>query len=181
MTTKPVLVCSARLRQAGFTLIELVMTIVIAAIFITLAVPSYFSMMQNNRVISLTNNLSAAFNQARMEAIKRGVRVSVCSAADSSLSTCGTTAQWAQGWIVFLDADNNNLVDSSNNLVRVNEAATGVITITANNSLVSYDGSGFITSGAFSATIRGTSCTGQNARVLSVSSSGRVSVTRTAC
>lgn len=171
---------SAR-RRMGFTLIEFLITMTIAAVFLAVAVPSYFAMIQNNRVITFTNSLSAAFSYARIEAIRRGVRVSVCSAASSALTGCGNAAQWTQGWIVFVDADNNNQVDTTNNLVKINEAAPTNVNITASSGLVSFDGSGFTSTGTFTMTITAAACTGNNARTLTLSSSGRLSIVRTAC
>ena len=168
-------------RELGFTLTEFIITLALAGIFITLAVPGYYSLIQNNKVVSMINNLSAGLSYARMESIKRGVRVSVCSAANSSLTSCGTAAQWLQGWIVFLDADNNNLVDSSNNLVKINAALPAGTIITASSSIISYDGSGFITTGPFTMNISATGCTGKNARILSVSTTGRMSIQKVNC
>ncbi len=65
----------------GFTLIEFIAVLIIAAIFIVAVVPSYYAFIQSNKVVTVTNQLSAAINYARMEAIKRGVTVGVCSAA----------------------------------------------------------------------------------------------------
>jgi len=176
-----IMICKRHQKRSGFTLVEFLITMTIAAIFLTIAVPSYYSMMQNNRVITFTNGMSAAFNFARIEAIKRGVRVSVCSASSAALTSCGNATQWNQGWIVFIDSDNNNQVDATTNLAKVNEAAPDNVNITASSNIVSYDGSGFVTSGSFTMTLTATSCTGYNARSLSITSSGRLSIGRTAC
>ena len=81
--------------------------------------------------------LSATFNYARMEAVKRGSRVSVCSAGNSSYTSCGSSNQWPQGWLIFTDANNNNDIDSSNVLVKTNEALPNGTAITSNQSVVS--------------------------------------------
>ena len=78
----------------GFTLIEALITVLIAAIFLGVAVPSYYSLIQNNKIVTTTNKLSATFNMARMEAVKRGVKVTICSAANSGLSQCGNTGSY---------------------------------------------------------------------------------------
>ncbi|WP_019591516.1 GspH/FimT family pseudopilin [Thioalkalivibrio sp. ALE20] len=62
----------------GFTLIELMVTIAVAAILLTVAVPGFQSLVQNNRATTAANQLSTAFNFARSEAVTRGVEVSVC-------------------------------------------------------------------------------------------------------
>lgn len=171
----------ALIRHTGFTLIELIATISVAAIFIVAAVPSYYALIQNNKVVSVANRLSAGFNFARIEAVKRGVRVSVCPAANSAFTACGTSAQWPQGWIIFVDRDNNNAIETSNDLVKIAEALPSGTQITANTNIVSYDSAGFITSSPLSMSLRAAGCTANNARTINISTSGRLSVAVTSC
>ena len=65
----------------GFTLVELMVTVVIVAIVLGLAAPSFQDMLRQNRAVSLVNELAASINLARSEAIKRGTRVTVCKSA----------------------------------------------------------------------------------------------------
>lgn len=166
-------------QKTGFTLTEFLITLAIAGLFITLAVPGYYSLIQNNKVVTMVNKLSAGLHFARIEAIRRGVRVSLCAAADSTLTSCGN--QWAQGWIVFLDADNNNAVDATTNLIKVNEALPSGTNVTASSNMISYDGTGFVSTGAFTMTINASGCTGNNSRVVTVSTSGRISIVKANC
>ncbi|MGD8595375.1 MAG: GspH/FimT family pseudopilin [Gammaproteobacteria bacterium] len=95
--------------MAGFTLIELMVTIALAAIILTQAVPSFNALVQNNRLISQKNEFISTLNLARSEALKRGTRVTVCASTDQT--TCDTN-DWAQGWIVFSDRDADQVLDS---------------------------------------------------------------------
>ncbi len=167
--------------MAGFTLVEFMTVLAIAAIFTTLVVPGYKAVIQNNKVVSATNKLSASLQTARMEAIKRGITVAVCPTANAAFNACGTNSQWANGWIVFLDADKDNTIDSSSDLIKVSQEFADDAQITSSSSIVSYDSSGFVTSGATSFSLKTTGCTGNNARIVSVSSSGRVSIAVAAC
>lgn len=88
----------------GFTLIELVVTIAIAAIVLTIGVPSFQSVILNNRLITQTNDLVASLNLARSEAVKNGVRTVICQSADGATCT-GEKQKWSEGWIVFSDLD----------------------------------------------------------------------------
>jgi len=54
----------------------MMVTLLVAAIFLGIAVPSYYSLIQNNKVVAMTNKLAASLNYARMEAIRRAQRVS---------------------------------------------------------------------------------------------------------
>ncbi|HIQ14315.1 MAG TPA: prepilin-type N-terminal cleavage/methylation domain-containing protein [Leucothrix sp.] len=87
-------------KSAGFTLIELIVTVSIAAILMSIAVPSFKNMIDSNRLSTGTNELVSALILARSEALKRGQNVSVCAITDQR--TCSGT-DFATGWIVFVD------------------------------------------------------------------------------
>ena len=167
--------------KCGFTIIEFIAVLAIAAIFLIAAVPGYQALIQNSKVVTVTNKLSASLNLARMEAVKRGVRVSVCPAGNNAFTACGDSSQWGAGWIVFTDADSNNAIDSVNDLVKITEEAPGGTAISSSSSIISFDGSGFVSSGASTLTLRASGCTGNNARILNVSSSGRLSIATASC
>jgi type IV fimbrial biogenesis protein FimT len=91
----------------GFTLIELMVTLAVAAIALGIAIPSFNQTMRNNSSNALGNEFSTALNYARSEAIKRAKRVSIC--ASSNGTSCLAANNWKQGWLVFVDdaaADN---------------------------------------------------------------------------
>ena len=94
-------------RSRGFTLIELMITLVLAAIILTLAVPGFQDIIRNNRAATQANELVTALGLARSEAVKRGARVSLCPSTDQASCTGG--ADWSNGWIVFLDTAANDL------------------------------------------------------------------------
>lgn len=92
-------------KNAGFTLIELIVTLAVAGILASLAVPSFKTTIQNNRLVTQSNDLLGAMLYARSQAIS-GVAngttnppryVTVCASSDGA--TCSST-NWANGWIV---------------------------------------------------------------------------------
>lgn len=92
-------------KMSGFTLVELMITLAIAMILITLAVPSFTLMINNAKVTSATNEFVAALNLARSEALKRSNTVTVCR-SNSDFSACSTAASenyTTNGWIIFPD------------------------------------------------------------------------------
>lgn len=99
--------------MAGFTLIELLVTISIAAIVLTLAIPSFRDFLLNSRMTTQTNELVLALSYARSEAIKRNATINVCKNADTT-TDCGEHAEgWSNGWTVFIDSDDDCVVDST--------------------------------------------------------------------
>ena len=80
-------------RQQGFTLIELMATLTVAAVLMMVAVPSVMSFKRNSELTSATNTLLASINTARGEAMKRGSNAIMAP-------TNGT--DWTGGWIVFV-------------------------------------------------------------------------------
>lgn len=87
----------------GFTLVELMMTVAVLAILVSLGVPFMGEFIKNSRLVTQTNDLIASFHLARTEAIKRGARVTLCKSSDGA--TCDDTAdgRWGIGWITFVD------------------------------------------------------------------------------
>jgi type IV fimbrial biogenesis protein FimT len=86
-------------------------TLAIAVLVVTLGVPSLQELIRNNRMVSQANELVTDLNIARSEAIKRGVRVTLCKS--SNASTCTSDAQWESGWLVFTDPDKDGTYDGS--------------------------------------------------------------------
>jgi type IV fimbrial biogenesis protein FimT len=95
----------------GFTMVELMVSIAIAAILAGLAVPSFRDLIASNRLKSHTSAFHTSLLLARSEAIKRKEgRVVVCKSADGA--ACTTDGGWQQGWIVFADANGNGSVNA---------------------------------------------------------------------
>jgi prepilin-type N-terminal cleavage/methylation domain-containing protein len=93
-------------RHAGLTLIELMVTLVMAVVLLAVGLPAFRGLESGNRASVQTNGLVTALNLARSEAIARGVPVAVCGrASPTSLDACGTDGDaWRNGWLVFTDA-----------------------------------------------------------------------------
>ena len=114
-----------RLRQ-GFTLIELMLTVVLLAVVAAFAVPSFSTVVLNSRLTSQVNETSSLIAYARSEASKMadGV-VTVCSSTDSA--SCSGNAEWETGWIIFQDMDGDRTIDSGDGdeLLKVGGALSG--------------------------------------------------------
>lgn len=75
------------LRDAGFTLIELMVTIAVLAVIVTIATPSFASIINGNRLAGASNEISALLQLGRMEALRRNQVVIVCPVADPEASS----------------------------------------------------------------------------------------------
>lgn len=119
----------------GFTLIELMVTVALAAIILTLAVPSFVGTIRDNRLVTQVNEMVSALNVTRSEAIKRGMQVTMCRSLDGTncnTAACDTTSGnncWEKGWVIFADANANGTLDSGETLISVHGAFTSGATI----------------------------------------------------
>jgi type IV fimbrial biogenesis protein FimT len=122
--------------ESGVTLIELIVTITIAAILVALAGPSYKSITTSNRIASEINGLLGDLQFARSEAIKEGQTIIVCASTDGV--NCSGSTNWKTGWVVFFDANGNSKVDSpGETALRIQTAFNGTDSFQANKNLVS--------------------------------------------
>jgi len=137
--------------RAGFTLVELLLTISIVAILLAMAVPSMEDAALNGKLRSQANALLATLHLARSEAIKRNGRVVVCKSANGT--DCVTSGGWQQGWIVFYDRNNdgNRAGDTGEVIIESHQALAIGFVLTNSGSvenLVSFGPSGYAMSTA---------------------------------
>ena len=97
-------------KENGFTLIELMVTIVLLALFAAFAIPAMNGFVEQQRVNSTLSNYTNALTFARNEAIRQNLPVVVCGAQISSagqLSGCttGSSPNWSEGIFLYGDAD----------------------------------------------------------------------------
>lgn len=140
-------------RQDGFTLVELMVVLSVAAILTTVGIPSFLSTLRDNGVSTHSNEVLADFALARTEAIRRGQTITVCPSADGA--SCTSSGGWEQGWISFVDADASGTLDTSdcatpaNCVLRKSPTLGTGYTLRASNSTLathlSFDGMGMAT------------------------------------
>ena len=126
-------------RAYGFTLIELMVTITLSAILLTIAVPSFQTAINSNRLTSAASEMAASLQVARIEAIRYGRRTVVCLStnANSATPSCAATnATNATGWVVFVDINTNNTYDSgTDRLLRIGTTHSAVRVLGSSNML----------------------------------------------
>lgn len=101
-------------RMDGFTLVELMVTLAIAVVLITMAAPVLTGFLARSQMSAAANELTDAMQLARMEAVSRNTCVSVCRRADSGAAQCaGETGSWDAGWLVYLNPGCDTTASSS--------------------------------------------------------------------
>jgi len=159
----------------------MMVTLSVALILVSIGVPSFKAMIDSGRTSSQTNNLVTALNLARSEAVKRGQTVQLCSAnAGETKSSCATTG-WGNGWLVWLDADADDTVDS-NEIIRVWPTASGAPVITVSVNIVEFEPRGeLVGNAAIVFTIEPTDCSGDNSSQITINPLGQVQSVRISC
>ena len=81
---------------------------------------------------------------ARSEAIKRGQFVTMCASSTGGACLGANTTNWSPGWIVFTDTNNNDAVDGSESVIRIQAALQGGDRLVSNSSgAVTFNRNGF--------------------------------------
>ena len=104
----------------GLALVELLVALALAAVLLRIALPAYDDFIASMRVMQEAQHIAASMNLARSEAIKRGVRVNLCTSANGLQCTSGSL--WHGGWIMHVDADASGQLEAATDLIRARES-----------------------------------------------------------
>ncbi len=136
----------------GFTLIELVITVSIAAILFTIGMPSYQKMVMDKRMATTRETLITDLEIAKSEAMTRNQSVILCrhSGETATPTACDNTAEWENGWVVFVDTNGDSNVDA-NELLRVTAGLGAGLNIDYSKTSITFSSRGFTgtTNGTF--------------------------------
>ncbi|WP_444895258.1 GspH/FimT family pseudopilin [Microbulbifer sp. ANSA003] len=173
-------------KQYGFTLIEMMTTLVVLSVLIGIAVPKFTDMINNSRSVALAEDFIGALNYSRSEAIRRGERVSICASTNGA--SCGAANTWDQGWIVFVDSAATDKAGTPvvDTVLRVWDVDDPDASITvdqgAATNFIRYTSLG--TLGRFTDTTivaKNSKCISSNARSMTVGAAGLITVARADC
>lgn len=153
-------------RGRGFSLVELMVTVAVAAILLGIAIPSFDRFILKNRLNTYASAFSASARLARSEALKRNTAVTLCKSSDGL--SCVTSGGWEQGWIVL----------SGTTVIRRQQAVGAGYLLSSSVSSLTFQPNGF---GSTPATV--TACRssplGDEERVVTVSATGRTTISKT--
>jgi prepilin-type N-terminal cleavage/methylation domain-containing protein len=89
--------------QTGFTLYELLVTMLIVGVVLTLGIPNLSDFTRNSRITSTANDLHASFLMARSESARAKTNITICASSNSMDAGANCQGTWDQGFIVFVD------------------------------------------------------------------------------
>lgn len=157
-------------RQKGFTLLELLFTIAVAAIILSVGVPGFMNFINNNRAVTDTNDLVTAMNLGRSEATRRGAPVVLCSSTNGA--DCDGGNDWSTGWVLRIPGGD---------VLRTWPARSGGAgTLQGDVSQLQFQARGAVSAGTV-LRVRLPHCTGEQGRDIAINGAGRVSVSRADC
>ncbi|WP_394129761.1 GspH/FimT family pseudopilin [Shewanella maritima] len=99
--------------QAGFNLVELMTTIVIASALITMAYPSFKELILHTRANASISSIQQSIQLARNMAINYGLPITVCPLVNNKC-----TRDWSNGFSIFIDGANRNTLDDNDKIIQ---------------------------------------------------------------
>jgi type IV fimbrial biogenesis protein FimT len=114
-------------RAGAFSLHDALVSLAVAGTLAASGVPALAALIASQRLTTASNDLLAALNSARSEAIKRGVHVALCPSSDGSRcnTTSGKYSLWQQGYLLYADHNINHERDAEEPVLRRFEAIPG--------------------------------------------------------
>jgi type IV fimbrial biogenesis protein FimT len=145
--------------QAGFTIIELMIVMVIMAVLATLVAPSFLGLIASSNVSRAVNGFVSDSRFARGEGMRRGKSVTICRTSTPSAASPACSAGdgvgvggWREGWVVFVDENGDGSFDAGDTVLRVQDEVSGIsdfvavaadtTSAVATGNKIVYDGTG---------------------------------------
>lgn len=163
----------------GFTLIEVLVTLVVLVILTTITMPLFTSIIQSNSTTSETNGFISYIMLARQEAVNRGFPVVIC-AKKFNQRECSGLKNWNNGWILFEDSDEDRNVDDEKNIIQLGEINNKDINLNSNSNNVMFLPNGFLSGKViFNFTIN--RCVDENNKKIILSIPNKIETTSVVC
>ncbi|WP_341918574.1 GspH/FimT family pseudopilin [Polaromonas sp. YR568] len=177
---------------AGFTIIELMVTMVVLGLILAFGLPNLREFLVRNQAAAITTEFSSDIARARIEAISRNNCVTICMSSNTANAltggtpTCATTgSNWQAGWITFSNPScsgtQNNPTTNGSSLISVRQAGSDAFELAANPSAVRrfmFESRGLTNGGQSNFTLSYVpeSVSSPHYRSICISSAGRVTI-----
>jgi len=121
-------------KQHGFTIYELLITMLVVGVILTIGVPNFSAFTKNSRMSGTANDLHSSFQLARSEAARSKSNITICASNNSMTPAAACGGTFADGWIVFIDL-NGDLVraGAGENILRAYAAIPATLAIATND------------------------------------------------
>jgi type IV fimbrial biogenesis protein FimT len=116
-------------KQSGFTLYELMLTVLVMGVILAMGVPNFADFTKNSRMASTANDLHSSFLLARSEAARAKSNVTICAGTVAG----GCAGTFNQGWIIFVDTDGDIALDPGEAVLRSHPPVPNQLAITPDN------------------------------------------------
>lgn len=176
-----------RYQSKGFTIIELMFTVAIAAILMMIAAPSFDQIIRNNRVSTETNKLASAIQEARTEAVKRGTTITLCRSTDYLNCTITGTGKL----LIFIDTAASSTDapiipgETDTAILRKIDALPDTIQLVSNVTYIRFNNLGLPVNlgGTQSIRIEDEECASgeEKAKEIAITEGGQISLEKTNC
>jgi type IV fimbrial biogenesis protein FimT len=167
-------------KQAGFTIMELMIVVAIIGILGAMALPGLKEWNRNAARTAAVSEFLGSMHLARSEAVKRNVRVGICPTQDATDAApkCAGEKDWAIGWLVFVDTDGDMDLGADEEVLGAIDAINPAFSLISTNGDVALDfrPNGRMETSNLEVTVDFNLCDErgpEQGRVISVSTSGR--------
>jgi type IV fimbrial biogenesis protein FimT len=120
--------CEMKQKISGFTLVELMISLLIFGILVSIAVPGFKESIKDKRLTAGANDFISAMQYAKSEAVSVSDEVTICP-KNTGGTDCSGAADWGQGWLIFVDADNNQSVTGAEEILNIHAPIADDVTI----------------------------------------------------
>ncbi len=135
-------------KNQGFSILELLVALSIAAILLVLASPSFSSLIANTRISTSANNFVSSLQIAKIESVARATTITLCVRnPDGDGCLMPAPSNWQPGWIIFEDKDSDKFVDAGESVLHISEPLASKLTLKATPSItnaITYNSSGML-------------------------------------
>lgn len=165
--------------QSGMTVIEVLITLAVVGVLLSVAMPSLSGFVENGQVNNDTSNLYNSLQLARSHSATRNTRISLCKIDPATPAVCANAANWESGWIVFEDVDQDDVRDAGEEIffTSMGMSPNTIVSTTDFASVISFLPSGGVASNGIL-----TICVNGNiANSISINATGRSRIFESSC